>query len=119
MKSFTVIVVAALVGFTNANHGRMTYYDPSVGAGACGTTHSDSEHVVALDATQFKAGGNPNNDPVCGKHIKISYNGKSTEALVVDKCPTCASQAIDVSSSTFKDIADLSVGVVQVDWDFV
>ncbi|KAK4222851.1 hypothetical protein QBC38DRAFT_426536 [Podospora fimiseda] len=31
--------------------------------------------------------GNPNNNPLCGKKIKVSHNGKSVTVKVTDRCP--------------------------------
>ncbi|KAI0878143.1 RlpA-like double-psi beta-barrel-protein domain-containing protein-containing protein [Hypoxylon argillaceum] len=88
--------------------GDITYYQP--GLGACGQTNSDSEAVVAMSPSQYN--GN------CGKFITITKNGKKARAKVVDKCPSCASGAIDVSSTVFKSLADLSVGRTTVSWSF-
>ncbi|KAI0474469.1 RlpA-like double-psi beta-barrel-protein domain-containing protein-containing protein [Xylaria cf. heliscus] len=88
--------------------GDLTYYEP--GLGACGETNSDSEAVVALSPAQYN--GN------CGKSITITKDGKTATAKVVDKCPACASGAIDVSSTVFESLADLSVGRTTVSWSF-
>ncbi|KAJ8132701.1 hypothetical protein O1611_g920 [Lasiodiplodia mahajangana] len=88
--------------------GDITYYQP--GLGACGETNSDSEAVVALSPSQYN--GN------CGKSITITKDGKTAKAKVVDKCPSCASGAIDVSSTVFQSLADLSVGRTTVSWSF-
>ncbi|KAI1495180.1 RlpA-like double-psi beta-barrel-protein domain-containing protein-containing protein [Biscogniauxia mediterranea] len=90
--------------------GDITYYTP--GLGACGSTSTDTEHVVALASSQFSG-----SDP-CGKTIEITKDGKTTTATVVDKCPSCAEGAIDVSSTVFESIADLSVGRTTVTWKF-
>ncbi|KAI0107225.1 RlpA-like double-psi beta-barrel-protein domain-containing protein-containing protein [Nemania sp. FL0031] len=88
--------------------GDITYYQP--GLGACGQTNSDSEAVVALSPSQY--------DGNCGKSITITKDGKTATAKVVDKCPSCASGAIDVSSTVFQSLADLSVGRTTVSWSF-
>ncbi|KAI0509372.1 RlpA-like double-psi beta-barrel-protein domain-containing protein-containing protein [Xylaria bambusicola] len=88
--------------------GDITYYQP--GLGACGETSSDSETVVALSPTEY--------DGNCGKTITITKDGQTATAKVVDKCPSCASGAIDVSSTVFKSLADMSVGRTQVSWSF-
>ncbi|KAI0434459.1 RlpA-like double-psi beta-barrel-protein domain-containing protein-containing protein [Xylaria sp. FL1042] len=88
--------------------GDITYYQP--GLGACGETSTDSETVVALSPAQYT--GN------CGKTITITKDGKTATAKVVDKCPSCASGAIDVSSTVFKSLADMSVGRTTVTWSF-
>jgi hypothetical protein len=33
--------------------GRITWYNPSVGIGACGTANSDEDHVIALNSAQY------------------------------------------------------------------
>ncbi|EIM90914.1 uncharacterized protein STEHIDRAFT_107620 [Stereum hirsutum FP-91666 SS1] len=91
---------------------RMTYYEVGGAAGACGQTHSDSEHVVALNAAQYGSGGD------CGRSITISYKGKSTSATIVDKCPGCPNGGLDISPSLFSYFADESVGVIYADWKF-
>ncbi|KAI1357888.1 RlpA-like double-psi beta-barrel-protein domain-containing protein-containing protein [Xylaria arbuscula] len=88
--------------------GDITYYQP--GLGACGETSSDSETVVALSPAQY--------DGACGKTITITKDGKTATAKVVDKCPACASGAIDVSSTVFKSLADMAVGRTTVEWSF-
>jgi expansin (peptidoglycan-binding protein) len=88
--------------------GDITYYQP--GLGACGETNSDSEAVAAMSPSEYN--GN------CGKFITITTGGKKVRAKVVDKCPSCASGAIDVSSSVFTSLADLSVGRTTVSWSF-
>ncbi|KAI1122162.1 RlpA-like double-psi beta-barrel-protein domain-containing protein-containing protein [Nemania abortiva] len=88
--------------------GDITYYQP--GLGACGETNSDSEAVVAMSPSQYT--GN------CGKYITITKNGKTAKAKVVDKCPSCASGSIDVSSTVFQSLVDLSVGRTTVSWSF-
>ncbi|KAI1270354.1 RlpA-like double-psi beta-barrel-protein domain-containing protein-containing protein [Xylariaceae sp. FL1019] len=121
MPSFTQTILAlAAVGsalaaptFTSsiANRsytGDITYYEP--GLGACGWTNSDSEDVVALSTADY--------DGNCGKSITITKDGKTASAKVVDKCPSCASGSIDVSSTVFAQLADLSVGRTTVSWSF-
>ncbi|KAF9873760.1 riboflavin aldehyde-forming enzyme [Colletotrichum karsti] len=77
--------------------GEMTYYNP--GLGSCGQNHGDGDMVVALSAA--KLGGASNDNPLCSKSVQISYGGKTVDATVVDKCPGCASNNIDVSPAVF------------------
>ncbi|KAI0908583.1 RlpA-like double-psi beta-barrel-protein domain-containing protein-containing protein [Ustulina deusta] len=108
------VLAAPLFNNSTANAGSqtftgdITYYQP--GLGACGVTNSDSEAVVALSPAQYN--GN------CGKTITITKGGKTATAKVVDKCPSCASGAIDVSSTVFQSLADLGVGRTTVSWSF-
>ncbi|KAI9172644.1 Papain inhibitor [Paramyrothecium foliicola] len=118
MHSLANILTVATLAASGvvAFNGRMTWYNP--GLGACGWTHNDGSPVVALAPAQFGNTPNPNQNPNCGRWITIKANGKTTAAQVVDLCPGCPSGAIDVSPAIFDDIAPLSQGVVQVNWEF-
>ncbi|KAI1379257.1 RlpA-like double-psi beta-barrel-protein domain-containing protein-containing protein [Hypoxylon crocopeplum] len=113
MLSLTKLVIAlsCTLGYVIAFNGDITYYQP--GLGSCGETSSDTDKVVALAPSQFAS--DPN---ACGKTIQISLDGKTTTAKVVDKCPACSDDSIDVSSTVFQDIAPLTVGRAQVQWDY-
>jgi hypothetical protein len=69
-----------------------TFYTP--GLGACGGTNDESQLVAAVpfglwDAVPGFNSPNPNNNPVCGHFIKISYNGNSVRCKIVDECMGC------------------------------
>ncbi len=97
-------------GFTNA---RATFY--STGLGACGKVSNDEDFVVALNSAQFGA-GYPG--PQCGKHIKITYKGKSATATIVDECPACSYAGLDLSPGLFRHFASQDERVIYVDWKF-
>ncbi|KAI0161893.1 RlpA-like double-psi beta-barrel-protein domain-containing protein-containing protein [Hypoxylon sp. FL1284] len=109
MLSLVKIIVAAgmLVAPALAHSGDMTYYTP--GLGACGQTNNENDAVVAMSPAQYGH---------CGKSINIHYNGKSASAKIVDKCPGCTGDGIDVSPAVFKKLVDLSAGRVSVTWDY-
>jgi len=54
--------------------------------------------AVALGVGSFGAStydpatGNPTNE-WCNKKIRITYNGKSADAVVADRCPGCTGEA--------------------------
>ncbi|KAI0477984.1 RlpA-like double-psi beta-barrel-protein domain-containing protein-containing protein [Xylaria cf. heliscus] len=96
------------VGPAIAFSGDMTYYNP--GLGSCGWTNGDGDAVVALS---------PSKSGNCGKSIRVHYNGKTATAKVVDKCPGCSDQSIDVSPTVFSQLANLDQGRVQVTWEFI
>ncbi|KAI8956441.1 RlpA-like double-psi beta-barrel-protein domain-containing protein-containing protein [Daldinia sp. FL1419] len=102
-----IIALGALVAPSVAFSGDMTYYAP--GLGACGVTSTESEAVVAMS---------PSQDGNCGRTVSISYNGKTASATVVDKCPGCAGDSIDVSPSVFEQLESLDAGRVQVTWEY-
>ncbi|PVU93531.1 hypothetical protein BB561_003215 [Smittium simulii] len=98
--------------------GQATYYEP--GLGSCGITNSDSEAVAAISAEQYGGGANPNNSPVCGKCVLVNGpNNTSIKVKIVDKCPTCKSGDLDLSSSAFKALSPLDPGRISITWSFV
>lgn len=101
---------------SNPAVGSLTYYE--AGLGACGeTTDGSVDKVVALPS--WFMGTQSNGNPYCGKTITISYKGKTTTATVVDKCPGCTGNHIDLSNAAFLELADLSVGNAEgAEWYF-
>ena len=84
--------------------GDLTFYDVGMGIGCCGMPKaSPGDHVVAVAAPNMQAGysGNPNNNPLCGKSITITYNGVSATGMIYDCCPTCNYGDVDLSTGFF------------------
>lgn len=100
--------------------GEMTWYNDS-GYGACGTyIDAATQDLVAVPAAWWTA-PNPNDDQLCqGVSVQVGYNGKTITVPVADKCPTCASDHIDLSAPAFAQLADPNLGVVSgITWMFV
>uniref|UniRef100_A0ACD5WWY8 Uncharacterized protein n=1 Tax=Avena sativa TaxID=4498 RepID=A0ACD5WWY8_AVESA len=86
--------------------------------------HSDKEMVVALSTGWFK------NMARCGHRIKITANGKSVYAKVVDECdsvygcddehnyePPCANNIVDASPAVWNVLGlDQNVGMEGITW---
>lgn len=71
--------------------------------------------------------------------VHISYQGKTVEAEMVDSCPGCGGNDLgkyrifeyiscielmgfllaDMSPATFESLAPLSVGVIEIEWEFI
>lgn len=119
-----------------SNHGvftgDLTYYGP--GLGACGVTSSDSDAIVSVSHITFDAaganrgaGGNPNENPLCGKRIRIQRDYKeeggsggggnrSVDVTVVDRCTGCQPADLDVTISVFTQLAPEDSGRVLMSW---
>ncbi|KAJ6527681.1 RlpA-like double-psi beta-barrel-protein domain-containing protein-containing protein [Mycena capillaripes] len=95
-----------------AHHGRVTFYLPNGAVGACGHPIKTSAHAVALASAQYNDGAH------CGKKIKVQHNGKSIIAKVVDLCPGCPSDGLDLTRGAFKKLAKPAIGVIEADWQF-
>ena len=101
--------------------GEATHYQP--GLGSCGDNSDASEMVVAVSHSKYDAKAksqNPNENPFCGKKVKVTYEGKSIEVKVVDRCPGCSENDLDLSPSAFKKLAPLGKGrLKQVKWKMI
>lgn len=111
--------------------GDFTHWEPS--QGACGTTNTADEPVVALSKVLFDPmtpggnpaieppGGNPNKNPLCGKSVVITgKDGQKTTAKVVDRCKKCAEGDLDLTKSLFDHVTgngDGRVGGMSWAWE--
>ncbi|KXL50013.1 MAG: hypothetical protein FE78DRAFT_138815 [Acidomyces sp. 'richmondensis'] len=103
--------------------GDLTWYQ--TGLGACGITSSPSDHIVAIseviyDAYDAEAGGNPNNNPMCGKTVTITgVDGIPYTATVVDRCTGCDEASLDLSQDFFNLVTSNGNGrVYNINWKF-
>jgi rare lipoprotein A (peptidoglycan hydrolase) len=100
--------------------GFATFFYQNGVAGACGTVHSDSALIAAIDADRY--GNTGEQSSLCGKQVKITntQNQKSVTVTIADACPTCDnSNSIDLSTGAFQQIATFDQGIVPISWEFV
>jgi hypothetical protein len=86
------------------NTGQATYYD--AGLGACGKVNGANDNIVAVSRKLFDTypgynGANPNNNPLCGKKIRASKDGRELIVEVVDRCEACAMTDLDFTNGGF------------------
>ncbi|MEU3644380.1 cysteine/serine endopeptidase inhibitor [Lentzea sp. NPDC034063] len=124
MRSTVKVLGAAAVlslvftGTASAVSGTASYYNDA-GYGACGTKiNAATELLVAAPAALWTT-PNPNNDPLCRKSIRVTHNGRTITVPIKDKCPSCASNKIDLSQPAFAGLADTAVGIINVTWEIV
>lgn len=125
MKTHTLALSALSLALSpllaTAYSGDITYYTPAYdGSSACAIPAQHGEYVVAISQLKW-AGGNPNNDPMCGTTITIynPYNQMTIENVkIVDKCMKCLEQDIDVSPELFHalGLTDAQGRVHGMDW---
>ncbi|KAB5589264.1 hypothetical protein CTheo_7301 [Ceratobasidium theobromae] len=97
----------------DTHNGWASWYNPSAGIGACGWQNYDYEWVAAVGTALFQEltpDGNPNHSAACGKTATATYNGKSITLGIVDRCPGCGYDDIDLAPAAFQQFADLGVG---------
>jgi len=51
--------------------------------------------------------------------VKVNHGGKSITAMIVDQCPGCGPNHLDLFPAAFKALANPKEGVIPVTWDFV
>jgi len=88
---------------------RFSFY--KAGLGACGKVNSESDFIVALNQQQFDSGD------FCFKTITITYNGKSAQAQIVDRCVECPYGALDFSRGLFDYFASEDLGYIYGSWN--
>lgn len=103
--------------------GSGTYYSVSVGYTACGTMHSDSEYIAALNAPQFDPNtpnGNPNQNSLCNTSVYVVGPNGSATVTIVDRCPGCSYGDLDLSEAAFTAIiGDFGIGRASITWSWV
>jgi len=57
----------------------------------------------------------------CGRCVNVTNksNKKSVVVKIIDQCPGCSSNQLDLSKGAFSKLDDLSLGILQVDYNFV
>ncbi|OAD80739.1 hypothetical protein PHYBLDRAFT_105004 [Phycomyces blakesleeanus NRRL 1555(-)] len=101
--------IQALPLVRRANSGEATFY--GVGLGSCGKKNTNSQMVAALSSSLMK-----NLKARCGKKVKVTNGKKSVVVTVVDSCPGCAKNDIDLSPAAFKKLASLGAGRIKIKW---
>ena len=90
--------------------GVATFYD-ATGAGNCSYPASPQDlDVVAMNTAQY------DNSNICGTCIKVEGPKATITVRVVDQCPGCGVNHIDLSESAFAKIAEPIAGKVPVTW---
>lgn len=106
---------------SSLNYGGFgTYFYQNGVAGACGTVHSDSDFICAMDQSRYGDSGGASS--LCGKQVRITNqaNGNTVTVTVADDCPTCQNEnSIDLSVAAFQALDNLSVGDIPIVWSFV
>ncbi|KAF8605614.1 barwin-like endoglucanase [Ceratobasidium sp. AG-I] len=93
---------------------------PSEGRGACGWNNKDSEHVVAIGKALWEETSHGGTSSLCGKTAAVTWHGKTVNVRVVDECPVCGHDNIDLSPSAFEQLGDKNIGKLDgVSWKFV
>ena len=118
---FTTLLTAltALAATTLAQgSGRTTFYGGNLNGGMCSFTTlpklPSGIYGTALSANNWANSAN------CGACIQVTGpSGKSIKAMVVDQCPECGQNGLDLFQDAFATLANPSTGVIQTNWKYV
>ena len=98
---------------TQVKEGIATYYD-ATGAGNCGFDATpDDLDVAAFDTTSYAGSA------ACGACVKVKGPDGEVTVRIVDSCPGCDANHLDLSRSAFAKIAEPSRGRVPVSFSTV
>ncbi|KNE71401.1 hypothetical protein AMAG_15636 [Allomyces macrogynus ATCC 38327] len=104
-----------------SGRGEGTYYD--VGLGACESTNSNSELVVALNAPDFGPAWPPRSSAACTSCLAISSpenpSAGTVVVRIVDKCPGCKAGDLDMSPAVFTKFFPEGKGRFNIEWKAV
>ncbi|KAF2261040.1 barwin-like endoglucanase [Lojkania enalia] len=100
-----------------SNSGEATFYGGNVAGGMCsftGYTIPSGIFGTALSDSNWAGAGN------CGACVSVAGpDGNSIKAMVVDQCPGCGPNHLDLFPDAFAKLADPSKGVIPVSWSIV
>ncbi|KAK3384870.1 hypothetical protein B0H63DRAFT_471792 [Podospora didyma] len=84
---FASLHLAGAAPLAKRTNGEFTWYD--IGLGPCVHVHTDADLVVSMNVKDFDPltpNGNPSNNPLCGRTIRASHDGRNVDVTVVDSC---------------------------------
>lgn len=113
-------VLLTLAGLTATAYaqgsGQSTFYGGNLNGGMCSFstyTLPSNLYGTALSAQNWDGSAN------CGACMRVTGpNGNSITAMVVDQCPECPSNGLDLFQDAFAELADVSEGIIQVEWEW-
>ncbi len=93
--------------------GNATWYY-ATGAGNCSFPESpENMMVAAMNHTQYA------DSALCGAYAQVTGPDGTVIVRIVDRCPECPINHIDLSREAFAQIANLSDGLVPISWQLV
>ncbi|KAK1086894.1 hypothetical protein LTR48_003110 [Friedmanniomyces endolithicus] len=96
--------------------GQATFYGGNVHGGTCSFstyTLPSGLYGTALSDSNWDDAGN------CGGCVAVTYGGKTVTAMIVDECPGCGTNHLDLFPTAFSALASPSAGIIDVTWDYV
>jgi len=101
------------IPFGPIHTGEGTWYY-ATGAGNCSFPASpENMMVAAMNHTDYA------NSALCGAYVQVTGPNGTIIVRIVDQCPGCPINDIDLSQEAFAEIANLADGRVPISWQLV
>ncbi|KAK9076781.1 hypothetical protein SSX86_005115 [Deinandra increscens subsp. villosa] len=116
-------MVACLTSSTNAIAGQATFYTPPYVPSSCFGTEDRGVMILAANSGLFA------NRAACGTRYRVTCvsgtnagvprpcTGNSVDVTVVDLCPGCAGNQVDLSQEAFAVIANTDAGRINIEYN--
>ncbi|KGO68972.1 Barwin-related endoglucanase [Penicillium italicum] len=108
---------SASVGSSSGFPGEATFYGGNIAGGTCsfsGYTLPSNLFGTALSLQRWDDAAS------CGACVSVTGpKGNSIKAMIVDQCPECESNHLDLFQDAFAELSDISAGVIKTTWSYV
>lgn len=115
---FSILAMLAAAGTVVAsNSGQATFYGGNTQGGMCSfSTYTIPSGIYGTAMSSRNWDGSE----TCGGCIEVTGpNGKKITVMVVDQCPECELNHLDLFQDAFAELADVSKGIIDVTWEYV
>ncbi|KAL2010208.1 hypothetical protein VTN00DRAFT_6015 [Thermoascus crustaceus] len=96
--------------------GQVTYYEGDINKGTCSFTGYTLPAGIFGSALSVNAWDDASN---CGACVNIKGPTGSIKAMIVDQCPSCQENHIDLFQDAFSALASLATGLLNIKYEFV
>lgn len=116
---FSILATLAVAGSVVAasNSGEATFYGGNTAGGMCSySTYTIPSGIYGTALSDSNWEGSE----ACGGCVEVTGpNGNKVTAMVVDQCPGCGENHLDLFQDCFAELADISKGIIDVTWEYV
>ncbi|KAL8222979.1 hypothetical protein R6Q57_020378 [Mikania cordata] len=123
-RAFILIaIIACLVAVANATNGQATFYTPPYVPSACFGYEDNGDMVLAANSDLYNGGA------ACGTTYSVTCTGGTNDGVlqpctggsvvvrIVDRCPGCGPNEIDLSQEAFAIIANPDAGRINIEYN--
>ncbi|OMP87783.1 Expansin-like protein 1, partial [Diplodia seriata] len=110
-------VSGAVTALTEAVTGEATHYSGNVESGTCSFSGYSLPSSIFGTALSLSNWDNASN---CGACVNVKGpSGETVKAMIVDQCPDCSDNALDLFEDAFSSLGALATGVLDITWELV